>query len=310
MKSTSSMMAYSALSLAAGDSRPGRKKVCSSEFGWRSILLQTFEQPGSVDDFRTIASPDYLIVLCLRGQYDIESWSAGAWNSGHYSPGVGGLTMPGTLNLLRWKSKTSATSTVLRLSVPSQYFSEAIEGLRDSAYKRPLHLPDRLVHQDATTFRVATTLLSQLKDGAPDLCADTGARFLATHLLLNDQGHLRAGADSRSERGHKLSRRLTQAFEYMQAHFREDVTLDTLAREAGISRFHFARQYKAFHGLAPHQHLVQMRIQNARELLLNTDLAVLDVALESGYEHGGHFAAAFKAATGSSPESFRKAARR
>ena len=309
IQTTPPFTGYSAQSLAAGASRPGQKLVCSSEGGWRSILLQTFEQPGRVDDYQTVASPDYLIVLCLRGQYDIESWSAGAWKSGHYTPGVGGLTLPGTRNRLRWRSKTSATSTVLRLSIPAHFFSEAVEGLRDSGYKRPLDLPDRLVRRDATTFTVATTLLNQLKAGAPDLCAETGARFLATHLLLNHQKYLPVGENIPPESGKGSDRSLVKAFEYMQSNFNRSISLEALAREAGISRFHFARRYRAFYGLPPHQHLVQIRIQHARELLLDTDLAVLDVALECGYEHRGHFAAAFKAAVGVLPDVFRKAAR-
>ena len=300
---------YSAQSLAAAAARPGKKLVCSSEGGWRSILLQTFEQPSSVDNFQTMASPDYLIVLCLRGQYDIESWSAGSWNFGRYTPGIGGVTLPGTQNLLRWRGKTSATSTILRLSIPNHYFSEAMERLRDSGYKHSLRLPDTLLLRDATTFTVATTLLRQFRAGAPDLCAETGARFLATHLLLNHQEHSRVEYGSRFKADQVPDHRLARAFEYMQFHFRENVTLDALAREAGMSRFHFARQYKAIYGLAPHQHLVQIRIQHARELLLSTELSVLDVALESGYEHGGHFAAAFKTAVGTSPETFRKTAR-
>ena len=92
----------------------------------------------------------------------------------------------------------------------------------------------------------------------------------------------------------------------MEHNFAHNMTLQTLASEAGISLFHFTRLFKAKVGVTPHRHVVMLRMQHARSLLRCTDLTVAEVALESGYAHLGHFAAAFKREFGLLPKAFRR----
>ncbi len=99
----------------AGLVRPGRKVLCSTAARWQSVLLQTFDQPGRVDRFETAVSPDYLLVLSLQGEYDIESLSGRSWKKATYRPGVGGLTSPLTQNSLRWQSPLPSTKVLTPL---------------------------------------------------------------------------------------------------------------------------------------------------------------------------------------------------
>jgi AraC family transcriptional regulator len=62
-------------------------------------------------------------------------------------------------------------------------------------------------------------------------------------------------------------------------------------------------------GASPHEYITQRRMQRAAEDLLSTDKPVSDIASASGYEHQGHFAAAFKRAYGDNPISFRRSRR-
>ena len=298
---------FSIQSTEAGLRRPGHKQACSTEAGWQSMLLQTFIQPATVDAFETTASPDHLFVFCVQGDYQIESFARGRWHSAQYRPGLGGYTSPLMQNRLRWHSTRANEPQVLRLYIPDTYFQEAGEELRapGQAAKR---LTDSLLLNKPTVFGIVASLLQQMMLGVPDLYADAGARVIAANLLVADHpGQAMMAEQSRSS---DLHRRLQRASDFLHHHFREELTLTRLAREAGVSAFHFSREYKARFGYTPHRHQLRLRLQHARELLLRTDLSVQEITLECGYSHGGHFAAAFRSEFGSEPLLFRKRARR
>ena len=288
----------------AGLLRPGRKLLCSTAARWQSVLLQTFEQPACVDGFQTSASPDYLLVLSLRGEYEIESYSGRSWKKATYRPGVGGLTSPVTQNHLRWRSEMSAVK-VLRMYIPESYFLEAGEEYRRAGLRTPARLPDALQFSDAVVTGVARSMAEQVGLGAPNLYAEAGARFLASHLTLSmsqpagTAEHRRAGSDLTDQRFRRV-------LDYMEHHFAEEVSLQTLAREAGISLFHFIRLFKAKLGVTPHRYMVQLRMQHAQTLLGRTDLSIAEVALQTGYAHSGHFAATFQRNAGMSPRAYRQ----
>ena len=299
--------AVSLLSHTAGLVRPGRKLLCSAAAHWRSVLLQTYDQPGIVEGFETVASPDYLLVFPLEGHYDIESFSGGTWRKATYRPGIGGLTSPLTQNRLRWRSHLPTTQ-ILRLYIPEAYFLEVGEEYRRAGTKTGSRLPDTLQFEDPTVVRVARSLAEQAGLGAPNLYAEAGARLLAAHLVLTmnrsaDEGKQRsAGTDLTDQRFRRV-------LDYTEHHFAEDISLQTLAREAGISLFHFTRLFKAKLGVTPHRYVVRLRMQHAQTLLRCTDMPVAEVALQSGYAHLGHFAAAFKREAGTLPGIYRRRAR-
>lgn len=297
----------SLLSHKAGLVRPGRKSLCSGTAQWHSVLLQTFDQPGCVDAFETAISPDYLLVLSLQGEYDIESFSGRTWKKATYRPGTGGLTSPLTQNYLRWRSPTPTTQ-VLRIYIPEAYFLEVGEEYRRAGSKVLLRLPDTLQFSDPIVAGVARSLAEQVRLGAPNLYAEAGARFLAAHLLLTMSGSA-VEARNRPAATDLTDQRFRRVLDYMQHHFAEDTSLDILAREAGISLFHFTRLFKARLGVTPHRHLVQLRMQHAQTLLRFTDLSIAEVAQQSGYVHLGHFAAAFKRDSGTLPTVFRRESR-
>jgi AraC family transcriptional regulator len=81
--------------------------------------------------------------------------------------------------------------------------------------------------------------------------------------------------------------------------------LEELARVAGISRFHFAREFKRMTGVPPHQYLVKLRIQRAKSLLEGTTMPLSEVGLQSGFSHQSHFSRLFRRFTGTTPQSYR-----
>lgn len=297
---------FSSASVRAGELRPGHKVLCSQGAGWQSLLVQTFEQPGCVDAFETAASPDHLLVFVLKGEYDIESYAARSWKRASYRPGVGGFTAAGTANRLRWHSQSAAHPQLLRIYIPQVYFAEAMEGTRRAGERDCARVPDSLALFDPVAFSVAKSLASAVSKGAPDLYADAGARFLATHLLGKVGGWSSDDLADRQHRCEITDKRMLRVLEFLEQNFTSSLTIEHMAREAGVSPFHFARLFKARMGVAPHGYVVQLRLNHARFLLAETDLSVAEIALACGYLHHGHFAAAFEHHHRVLPATFRR----
>lgn len=296
---------FSPLSKANSLVQPGRRVLCSQDVGWKSLLLQVWETSGSVREFETVATPDQVIVLMLKGGYEVECFSAMRWKKAVYRPGEGGLTAAWNTSRLRWRSPPSQISQTLHLTIPQTYFLEAAEEYR-RAGESPVRIrPDALIFSDPVVFSVAKSLGEGVRTGMPDLHAEIASRFLAVHLLSKYGG----GAEGKLyRRGDvKLSdRRLSRAIDFFKHHLSEPITLDRIAREAGISPFHFAHLFRKKVGVTPHRYLVQLRMEHARSVLEQTDLPIADVAAACGYMHAGHFASAFQKQFSMSPAAYRR----
>lgn len=83
-------------------------------------------------------------------------------------------------------------------------------------------------------------------------------------------------------------------------------TVDSLAREANLSRSAFAARFKTRVGLTPQQYLHRYRFGKALQLLRNTEAKIYEIAHRVGYDSEPSFSKAFKRATGASPGSFRQ----
>lgn len=140
--------------------------------------------------------------------------------------------------------------------------------------------------------------------GATDLYAEQAAQWLAAHLLATT-GALPDPEGRELHPGHLTDARLARALDYVSAHFAEPITLDALAAEAAISKFHFATLFRRKLGLTPHGHVTRVRMEAARRLLLTTDLPVGEIAVRCGYGHHSSFSKAFSAQFGMSPKALR-----
>jgi AraC family transcriptional regulator len=94
----------------------------------------------------------------------------------------------------------------------------------------------------------------------------------------------------------------------MDASVETGVSIETLAREAGLSPAHFARAFTRSVGRPPHQHLLALRLERARRLLAAADARLSDVALRTGFADQSHFTRAFRRAFGVTPGAVMRAA--
>lgn len=90
------------------------------------------------------------------------------------------------------------------------------------------------------------------------------------------------------------------ALQYLNDQPDQKITLDDLAKEAGLSRFHLLRVFKNATGLPPHVHLTLRRLERARLLLLR-GMPIAQAALEAGFADQSHFTNKFKQFVGATP---------
>jgi AraC-like DNA-binding protein len=99
--------------------------------------------------------------------------------------------------------------------------------------------------------------------------------------------------------------RLKRVYDYVEAHLEERMPLASLAAAAGLSRMHFAAQFRAATGQCPHEFVWRRRIQHAKALLSDTDTPIVEIALSVGFQSQAHFTTLFKRITGFTPKRWR-----
>ena len=97
-----------------------------------------------------------------------------------------------------------------------------------------------------------------------------------------------------------------RVLKYVQQHFAETITIEDLAREAGLSTSHFARLFKHTIGTSPHQFVMSFRVEQARALMQATDNSQVEIALSCGFSDQAHFSRVFKQFTSQTPRQFRQ----
>lgn len=89
--------------------------------------------------------------------------------------------------------------------------------------------------------------------------------------------------------------------EYLQQHFAEDLSLASIAKQFGINEFKLKKGYRENFDSTVFDHIVELRMMKAYELLQEGDFLVQEVSRDIGYKSANHFATAFKKRFGKSP---------
>lgn len=99
---------------------------------------------------------------------------------------------------------------------------------------------------------------------------------------------------------------VTRARQFIKDHQADDLSLGVVARAVNTSTFYFCKMFKKATGLHFTDYLSRVRVEKAKNLLLNPNARVSEVAYEVGFQSLTHFNRVFKRITGQSPSAFRK----
>lgn len=179
----------------------------------------------------------------------------------------------------------------------SSYFPPLRPGAGPASSDR---LNDLVLLRDPFAEQLAKALTERAHSADREFARCIG-RTLAMHLARREQPSAKVNALPKW--------RLRRVEEYVGTHFDHCISLSELAEVAGLSRMHFAAQFRAATGYRPREYLLHQRIERAKSLLSNTETALAEVALTVGFCTQAHFSTVFKRITGDTPARWRCASR-
>jgi AraC family transcriptional regulator len=180
-----------------------------------------------------------------------------------------------------------------------------VSGLRDR-YETPVEGSDDRV------IRSLSFALEAAEQGRDRYCIETLRHAIAIRLASLQSALRTAGAAVELQPSGRRIRalqkwRLKRVVEYIDHHLADKISLLDLAAVAGLSRMHFASQFRVATGLRPHEFLLRRRIRRAEELLQNGTMTIVEIALNVGFQTHAHFSTVFKRFVGHTPRQWRAA---
>ena len=274
------------------DCLPEVPLLSSDTMRWEKIILeQFFLPPGEMVEF---SLEKFLLTINLGQSFQVERILGRKNQMRAMFTGAVGLCPVGTSQIVRWYD--DANILVLHLS-PSLLFSNALEVLGTERFELMPHL----IKQDPLIHQLGLNLLNQLRSEEKGhlLYAESAADFLAVHLLKN---YSTCPCAIKQYEGGLSQKQLNQVIVYIQDNLADNISLDEMAKNLDISRYYFCRLFKQSTGLSPYQYVIQQRVEKAKQLLIQRQLSISEIAIACGFSHQSHLNRHFKRLTGVTPK--------
>lgn len=188
-----------------------------------------------------------------------------------------------------------AGNGALIVAIPRDYLAELIRELGAEVppafYMEPHQRLAQLVMMIEQEIRAPSFASDQLVEGL--------MRAIAAVLV-------RSNDPSPRERVHLSPAKLSRVLAYIEANLDSDISLSALAAVAGLSPFHFSRTFKLATGESPYHYVSLRRLARAQQLLSDSQLPLVQIALECGFASQSHFTSVFSKALGTSPGRYRR----
>jgi AraC-like DNA-binding protein len=245
------------------------------------------------------ASHRHVIGIALRRMNVRFEVDGRVLHDGSLMPGSFNITAPGTSASAEFRGPFD----VLHLSVPDDLVVEY--GLEASDAGKALPASRACMVPDLVLCGLASALINARHLGASvaGLYADSVGLAIVARLMSAATGS--AGGD-RPRVAPLPKWRLKRALAYIEENLSETVSLAEMAAAAGLTRMHFAAQFRAATGLPPHEFLLRRRIEAAQEMLVRSRTPVVEVALQVGFQTQAHFTTVFKRFSGFPPHAWRQ----
>lgn len=189
---------------------------------------------------------------------------------------------------------------VSRNASPLEYVVLGIEGL-ELAVREGAESRFRILDHLEPVTACLGNILRETRDGLPgsDTICQAYTEILVTQLMRSTDIGLGAPTASNSQ--------CVAVRRYIDAHFKESLTLEELAKLAHINKYYLAHSFKEAYGVSPIRYQLERRIEEGCYLLRQTDLSLAQISRILGFSSSSYFSQAFRTAKGQSPSEYRKA---
>ncbi|MCM3904985.1 MAG: AraC family transcriptional regulator [Pyrinomonadaceae bacterium] len=202
------------------------------------------------------------------------------------------------------RSESSHVSSVLLLYLRPLFVRSAVAEF--DSY-RDIALTPQIGFRNKHIRHVTMSLFHELNEAnvVGRLYADSLATALAMQLIRRYSSL----KDVQIGHGGMAPHRLRKAIGLIDRHLAEEeegrVNLRVVAKEVGMSYFHFSRAFKHSMGMSPTNYIAERRIDGAKKLLQETELPISEIALRAGFSSQSHFTTSFRRVAGATPRAFR-----
>lgn len=99
---------------------------------------------------------------------------------------------------------------------------------------------------------------------------------------------------------------MQEAARFIRTNYKKNITLETVAEHVNISPTYFSKKFKTATGFGYREYLINIRIQEACKLLLESNMSITQIALECGFNDSNYFGDVFRRTKGIAPFKYRK----
>lgn len=268
------------------------------------VQVQIFRHRTTLRNLTIPAVAEPLLVLVISGAAIVEEREgAGEWTTSAVRADDFFLTMSPVPYEMRWQTDSEVGFEVVHV-----YLSQRLLDLaaRDVFAARPgvVRLREVSGARDPEISGLVRSLYREMIAHRPasGTYLQGVGQALAVHLVRHYWDGSGLSASVNALPAYKLQR----AIETMAEGLDRDFSLSRLAGGAGMSVAHFSRMFRKATGRSPSQYFIHLRMDVARQLLLESSMSMLTIALEVGYGSPSHFAQVFRRHTGVTPREYRK----
>jgi len=254
---------------------------------------------GAQGDGPGTASDKHILTMCSKhpSHFEIRR-GVNDWTSYVKQPGSLSLVPAGDRPFMRAETEFDLVVCALDSAMVSALDSE-LERRPDGGLRLQANVEDHPARQ------LMTLLMADANEGftTERLYTEYLAQALAVRMLFLGS---RTKSPSNNSSTYGLPKHVLRRIIERMRCFDSDLSLQVLANESGYSRVHFVRMFKAATGSSPHNYLINLKLERARELLKNPSMSLIDIALDCGFSSHSHMSRLFHRFVGVTPSAYRR----
>jgi AraC family transcriptional regulator len=253
---------------------------------------------GGPNEGRNAPSPQHFLTMCSRFPARFETAVGSRPVSYAKAPGALHLVPAGACPVIKARTDYEVVVCAMDASLVNEVHME-LDGRPEG------ELRFRADFEDSAAQQLMNLLFADLAAGYP------AGRLYTDHLIhALVYRYLFIGREDAPPNAVKqisalpkhILRRVTERMRTLDT----ELSLQVLAKESGYSRVHFVRMFRAATGYTPHNYLLKLRLDRARELLASPALSLTDIALECGFSSHSHLSRVFRQVLGATPSEYRR----
>lgn len=152
---------------------------------------------------------------------------------------------------------------------------------------------------------VSDFIIMELQEQSEDYAVMVNMYLRIILIWLQRHFGLECVSTSKEKRGRDCS----VVKEYLDTHYKQNLTLDILSAESGMNKYYLVHSFTKLYGCSPISYLNEKRIEESKKLLENTDMSIAEIASELGFSSQSYFSQSFKKNTYMTPNEYRRSTR-